>query len=52
MRQEAQSLLSRAGAAALKPMLAAFLAEQKLSDREIEELRQILDQKDPSQKGA
>lgn len=45
VRQEAQSLLSRAGAAALKPMLAAFLQEQKLSSKEIEELKQILNQK-------
>lgn len=45
VRQEAQSLLSRAGAAVLKPMLAAFLQEQTLSDEEIEELKQILNQK-------
>ena len=48
VRQEAQSLLSRAGAAALKPMLAAFLQEQKLSDKEIEELKHILNQKTDS----
>lgn len=46
VRQEAQSLLTRAGAAALKPMLAAFLEEQKLSEQEIEELRAILNKKD------
>jgi len=45
VRQEAHSLLGRAGAAALKPMLAAFLQEQKLSEKEIEELKQILNQK-------
>lgn len=45
VRQEAQSLLSRAGAAALKPMLAAFLQEQTLSEEEIEELRAILNGK-------
>lgn len=48
VRQEAQSLLSRAGAAVLKPMLAAFLQEQTLSDEEIEELKQILNQKSKS----
>ena len=45
VRQEAQSLLSRAGSAALKPMLAAFLQEQTLSEKEIEELKNILDEK-------
>jgi BlaI family penicillinase repressor len=48
VRQEAHSLLSRAGTAALKPMLAAFLREQKLSQKEIEELKQILNQKGDS----
>jgi len=47
-RQEAQSLLNRAGSAALKPMLAAFIEEQTLSEKEIAELRQILDQKNDS----
>lgn len=46
VKQEAQSLLSRAGATALKPMLAAFLKEQKLSEEEIEELRAILNNKE------
>ena len=45
VRQEAHSLLERAGSAALKPMLAAFLEEQQLSLKEIEELKQILNQK-------
>lgn len=45
VRQEAQSLFSRAGAAALKPMLAAFLREEKLTDQEIDELKKILNQK-------
>lgn len=45
VRQEAHSLLSRAGTAALKPMLAAFLREQTLSEKEIDELKQILNEK-------
>ncbi len=48
VRQETQSLLERAGAAALKPMLAAFLQDQKLSEKEIEELKDILNQKEGS----
>lgn len=48
VRQEAQSLLSRAGTAALKPMLAAFIEEQSLTAKEIDELKQILDQKNNS----
>lgn len=49
IRQEAQSLLSRAGAAALKPMLAAFIEEQTLSEKEIEELKGILNNKKGNQ---
>ncbi|MHC4950547.1 MAG: BlaI/MecI/CopY family transcriptional regulator [Planctomycetota bacterium] len=49
VRQETQSLLSRAGTTALKPMLAAFLQEQTLSDKEIEELKQILNTKKNNQ---
>ena len=52
VRQEAQSLLSRAGASALKPMLAAFLEDEELSDKEIEELRAILNQKSDTKKGS
>jgi BlaI family transcriptional regulator, penicillinase repressor len=48
VRQEAKSLLDRAGSAALKPMLAAFLQEQELSEADIEELKKILDQKSDS----
>ena len=48
VRQEAQSLLSRAGAAVLKPMLAAFLEEQTLSEAEIAELKRILNEKSKS----
>lgn len=49
VRQEAQSLLSRAGTAALKPMLAAFIEEQTLSEDEIVELKQILSGKATNQ---
>jgi len=45
VRQETQSLLSRAGTTALKPMLAAFIEDQALSDKEIEELKSILNKK-------
>jgi BlaI family penicillinase repressor len=45
VRQQTHSLLSRAGMAVFKPMLAAFLQEQQLSEREIEELKHILENK-------
>ena len=45
VRREAHSLLNRAGTAALKPILTTFLKEQELSDKEIEELKRILEQK-------
>ncbi len=48
VRQEAQSLLSRAGATALKPILAAFIEDQSLSEKDIEELKKILNQKSQS----
>lgn len=47
-RLERDSLLKKVYNGALKPMLAAFLEEQDLSPREIEELRQILDRKGKS----
>lgn len=47
-RLERDSLLKKVYNGALKPMLAAFLEEQDLSPREIEELRQILDHKGKS----
>ncbi len=47
-RLERESLLQKVYNGALKPMLAAFLEEQDLSQREIEELRQILDNKGKS----
>lgn len=43
--KETNSLFSRAGTAVLKPMLAALLREQKLSAKEIAELKEILDHK-------
>lgn len=49
VHQEAQSLLTRAGTAALKPMLATFLEEQTLTEQEIEELRAILNKKETNQ---
>ncbi len=45
LRRETRSFLARAGTTALKPMLAAFIAEQKLSEDEIRELKAILDKK-------
>lgn len=45
VRAETRSFLRRVSGGAAKPMLAAFLEEEKLSRREIEELKQILDEK-------
>lgn len=45
LREETRSFLQRAGAAALTPILAAFIEEQTLSAEEIEELKAILDKK-------
>jgi BlaI family penicillinase repressor len=44
-RAERHSLLNRVYDGALQPMLAAFLKEEKLSSVEIEELKQILENK-------
>ena len=44
--QEAKSFFSRVRSGALKPMLAAFIEEQKLTKAEIEELKKILDKKE------
>jgi BlaI family penicillinase repressor len=49
VKAETSSFLQRAGAAAIKPMLAAFIAEQELSDDDIAELKQILDKKGGNQ---
>ena len=45
VRAETKSFLARVYGGGLKPMLAAFLENQKLSQQEIEELKQILDAK-------
>ena len=49
VRDEAKSFFSRISSGALKPMLAAFIEEQKLSKDEIEELKKILDTKSNGQ---
>ncbi len=45
VRQETRSFLNRIRANSLKPMLAAFLEEENLSQEEIDELKKILDKK-------
>ena len=45
VRQETRSFMSRVRAGALKPMLAAFLEEENLTQAEIDELKNILDKK-------
>ena len=42
---ETDSFLRRAGTKVLKPILAAFIEEQKFSKEEIKELKQILNKK-------
>ena len=42
---ERRSFLSKVYSGALQPMLAAFLEEGKLSDKEIDQLKKILDKK-------
>jgi BlaI family penicillinase repressor len=44
-RAESRSFLDRVYGGALKPMLAAFLEEDKLSKNEIRELKRILEEK-------
>jgi BlaI family transcriptional regulator, penicillinase repressor len=44
VRAEGESFLKRVYGGALKPMLANFLREQKLSPKEIEELKAILEE--------
>ena len=48
IHKETRSFLARAGTAALKPLLAAFIEEQKLSQKEIEQLKDILNRKGDS----
>ena len=45
IQDETTSFLARAGANALKPMLAAFIEEQNFGPDEIEELKKVLDRK-------
>ena len=45
VRQETRSFMTRIRTGALKPMLAAFLEEENLSQEEIDELKYILDKK-------
>lgn len=45
VRQETRSFMSRIRTGALKPMLAAFLEEENLSQEDIDELKSILDKK-------
>jgi BlaI family penicillinase repressor len=45
LRADAESFVARAGAAMLKPILAAFLEKERLSDKELDELKQILNKK-------
>jgi len=44
VKAESQTFLQRVHGGALKPMLANFLEDAKLSDQEIEELKALLDQ--------
>ena len=45
VRAESRSFLKRVYGGSLRPMLAAFLQEQNLSQEEISELKRILDEK-------
>ena len=45
LKTETKSFISKAGASALKPMLAAFIEDEHLSAKEIAELKQILEKK-------
>ena len=45
VKADTDSFLARTGTAMLKPILAAFIEKEQLSDKEIEELRQILAKK-------
>lgn len=46
-RAERRSFLSRVYSGALKPMLAAFIEDEKLTKEDIEELKRILEEKGP-----
>ena len=45
VKADADSFIARAGATMLKPILAAFIEKEKLSDEDIAELQRILDSK-------
>ncbi len=45
VKADTDSFLARTGTTMLKPILAAFIEKEQLSDKEIEELRQILAKK-------
>ena len=45
VKADADSFLARAGAAMIKPVLAAFIEKEQLSDKEVQELQRILDKK-------
>ncbi len=45
VKADTDSFLDRTGTTMLKPILAAFIEKEQLSDKEIEELRQILAKK-------
>ena len=46
VKAETESFVSRFGAGAIEPMLAAFVEEKKLSAEKIARLKQILDEKE------
>ena len=45
IKAEAESFLDRAGSAMLKPILAAFIEKENLTENELREIQQILDKK-------
>ena len=45
VKADADSFIERVGATMLKPVLATFIENEQLSDKDIEELQQILDKK-------
>ena len=49
VKADTDSLLARTGTTILKPILAAFIKKEQLSNKEIEELRQILAKKGRAQ---
>ncbi|MFX3635340.1 MAG: BlaI/MecI/CopY family transcriptional regulator [Candidatus Pristimantibacillus sp.] len=45
MKTETHSFLKRIGSYALKPVLVQFLSERRLSEKDIEELKSLLDER-------